>query len=145
VLVAAFQRAGRRDEAIAAADEIVERVGLGRWSAQLAGELPTAGRKRLELARALALQPRLLLLDEVLAGLVPAERAPVMELLREIRAAGVTMLLVEHVMAAVMALSDEIVVLHHGMVLAKGTPEQVTRDERVIEAYLGEELLIAES
>jgi branched-chain amino acid transport system ATP-binding protein len=68
-----------------------------------------------------------------------------MELLREIRAGGVTMLLVEHVMAAVMALSDEIVVLHHGMVLAKGTPEQVTRDERVIEAYLGEELLIAES
>jgi branched-chain amino acid transport system ATP-binding protein len=145
VLVAAFQRGTRRDDAIAAAEEIVERVGLGRWSGQLAGELPTAGRKRLELARALALQPKLLLLDEVLAGLVPAERAPVMELLREIRAGGVTMLLVEHVMAAVMALSDEIVVLHHGMVLAKGTPEQVTRDERVIEAYLGEELLIAES
>ena len=145
VLVAAFQRGARRDDAIAAAEEIVERVGLGRWSGQLAGELPTAGRKRLELARALALQPKLLLLDEVLAGLVPAERAPVMELLREIRASGVTMLLVEHVMAAVMALSDEIVVLHHGMVLAKGTPEQVTRDERVIEAYLGEELLIAES
>ena len=132
-------------DAIAAAGEIVERVGLGRWSGQLAGELPTAGRKRLELARALALQPKLLLLDEVLAGLVPAERAPVIELLREIRAGGVTMLLVEHVMAAVMALSDEILVLHHGMVLAKGTPDQVTRDERVIEAYLGEELLIAES
>jgi branched-chain amino acid transport system ATP-binding protein len=145
VLVAAFQRGARRDDAIAAATEIVERVGLGRWSGQLAGELPTAGRKRLELARALALQPKLLLLDEVLAGLVPAERAPVIELLREIRAGGVTMLLVEHVMAAVMALSDEIVVLHHGMVLAKGTPEQVTRDEQVIEAYLGEELLIAES
>jgi branched-chain amino acid transport system ATP-binding protein len=145
VLVAAFQRGARRDDAIAAAEEIVERVGLGRWSGQLAGELPTAGRKRLELARALALQPKLLLLDEVLAGLVPAERAPVIELLREIRAGGVTMLLVEHVMAAVMALSDEIVVLHHGMVLAKGTPDQVTRDERVIEAYLGEELLIAES
>ncbi len=145
VLVAAFQRAGRRDEAIAAADSIVERVGLGRWTGQLAGELPTAARKRLELARALALQPKLLLLDEVLAGLVPAERAPVIELLREIRASGVTMLLVEHVMAAVMALSDEILVLHHGMVLAKGTPDQVTRDERVIEAYLGEELLIAES
>ncbi len=145
VLVAAFQRAGRRDEAIAAADSIVERVGLGRWTGQLAGELPTAARKRLELARALALQPKLLLLDEVLAGLVPAERAPVIELLREIRAGGVTMLLVEHVMAAVMALSDEILVLHHGMVLAKGTPDQVTRDDRVIEAYLGEELLIAES
>lgn len=145
VLVAAFQRTARRDEALAAADEIVERVGLGRWSRQLAGELPTAGRKRLELARALALQPKLLLLDEVLAGLVPAERTPVIELLKEIRAGGVTMLLVEHVMAAVMALSDEIVVLHHGMVLAKGTPEEVTRDERVIEAYLGEEQLIAEA
>jgi branched-chain amino acid transport system ATP-binding protein len=145
VLVAAFQRAARREEAVFAADEIVERVGLGRWARQLAGELPTAGRKRLELARALALEPKLLLLDEVLAGLVPAERAPVIELLRDIRAGGMTMLLVEHVMAAVMALSDEIVVLHHGMVLAKGTPEQVTQDERVIEAYLGEEQLIAEA
>lgn len=145
VLVAAFQRHPRRDEATAAADEVVERVGLGRWAGQLAGELPTAGRKRLELARALALEPKLLLLDEVLAGLVPTERAPVIELLREIRAGGVTMLLVEHVMAAVMALSDEIVVLHHGTVLAEGTPEEITRDERVIEAYLGEEQLIAEA
>jgi branched-chain amino acid transport system ATP-binding protein len=145
VLVAAFQRSARRDEATAAADAIVERVGLNRWAGQLAGELPTAGRKRLELARALALEPKLLLLDEVLAGLVPAERAPVISLLREIRASGVTMLLVEHVMAAVMALSDEIVVLHHGMVLAEGTPAEVTRDERVIEAYLGEEQLIAEA
>jgi branched-chain amino acid transport system ATP-binding protein len=145
VLVAAFQRISGRDEAIEAATDIVERVGLGQWAGHLAGELSTAGRKRLELARALALQPKLLLLDEVLAGLVPAERAPVIELLGEIRASGVTMLLVEHVMAAVMALSDEIVVLHHGTVLAKGKPEEVTRDERVVEAYLGEEQLIAEA
>ncbi|HEX6194292.1 MAG TPA: ABC transporter ATP-binding protein [Jiangellaceae bacterium] len=144
VLVAAFERTGRRAEASAKAAEIVERVGLGTWSGQLAGELPTAGQKHLELARALALEPKLLLLDEVLAGILPTERQLVIDLLREIKAAGVTMLLVEHVMAAVMALSDEIVVLHHGAVLAAGTPEQVTCDDRVIEAYLGEEQLIAE-
>ncbi len=145
VMVAALQRTKRRPEALAATDEVVEQVGLGQWSGHLAGELPTAGRKRLELARALALRPKLLLLDEVLAGLVPTERAPVIELLKQINAAGMTMLLVEHVMAAVMALSDQIVVLHHGEVLAAGAPRDVTANERVIEAYLGEEQLIADA
>lgn len=145
VMVAALQRTRRRPEALAATDAVIEQAGLGSSSGQLAGELPTAGRKRLELARALALRPKLLLLDEVLAGLVPAERAPVIDLLKEINAAGMTMLLVEHVMAAVMALSDQIVVLHHGEVLAAGPPREVTANERVIEAYLGEEQLIADA
>ncbi|MEX2549036.1 MAG: ABC transporter ATP-binding protein [Nitriliruptoraceae bacterium] len=139
VLIAALQRTGSMKEARVRAGDVVERVGLASWADDQAAGLSTAGRKRLELARALALEPDLLLLDEVLAGLVPSERAPVMELLAEIRRGGVTMLFVEHVMAAVMELSDEIVVLHHGQVLATGTPDQVTSDPAVVEAYLGEE------
>ena len=144
VAVAAFHRHPSRADAFAAAREVVDRVELGRWTDHRADALPTAGRKRLELARALALEPSLLLLDEVLAGLVPAERAPVIELLKRLRDEGLTMLLVEHVMAAVMALSDHIHVLHHGELLASGSPQEVTSDPQVIEAYLGEEMLIAE-
>lgn len=145
VMIAALQRSDSLAQARASAASIVERVGLAGWIDDNAGELSTAGRKRLELARALALEPQLLLLDEVLAGLVPSERAPVIELLRDIRDEGVTMLFVEHVMAAVMALSDDIVVLHHGRVLASGSPKDVTSDPAVVEAYLGEEQSIAGS
>ena len=119
---------------------IIERVGIGRWRDARSGSLPTAGLKRLELARALAGRPRVLLLDEVLAGLVPAERTPVMELLEALRREdGVTLVFVEHIMAAVMRLSDAVLVMDQGRVLTSGTPEEVTRDPRVIEAYLGEE------
>jgi branched-chain amino acid transport system ATP-binding protein len=145
VAVAAFHHHRSRTVAMATAREVIERVDLGRWAEHQADALPTAGRKRLELARALALKPSLLLLDEVLAGLVPAERGPVMNVLKQLRDEGLTMLLVEHVMAAVMALSDEIHVLHHGELLASGTPKTVTSDPRVIEAYLGEEMLIADT
>jgi branched-chain amino acid transport system ATP-binding protein len=138
VTVATLQRHRKRAQAREAAREVIERVGLTRWAERPASVLPTAGRRRLELARALALNPSLLLLDEVLAGLVPSERAKVVELLREINGEGITMLLVEHVMSAVMALSDRVVVLHHGEVLSTGTPREVTNDPRVIEAYLGE-------
>ncbi len=119
--------------------ELVEQLGLQEWASRPASVLSTASRKRLELARALATEPRLLLLDEVLAGLVPGERAAVVQVLRELAGAGMTMLLVEHVMSAVMALSDRIIVLANGVVIAEGTPAEVTNSPAVIKAYLGEE------
>jgi branched-chain amino acid transport system ATP-binding protein len=140
VSVASMSHTSAHREVIAHASEVVERVGLGRWRDTSAAELPTAGLKRLELARALAMRPKVLLLDEVLAGLVPAERAPLLELLATLREEdGLTMLFIEHIMAAVMRLSDQVLVLEQGRVLTLGAPEEVTRDPRVVEAYLGEE------
>jgi branched-chain amino acid transport system ATP-binding protein len=122
------------------AADVIDRVGLSRWRDARSDGLPTAGLKRLELARALASRPRVLLLDEVLAGLLPAERAPVMDLLEALRTEdGVTLVFVEHIMAAVMRLSDSVLVLEQGRVLTSGSPQEVTSDPRVIEAYLGEE------
>ncbi|WP_439381225.1 ABC transporter ATP-binding protein [Amycolatopsis lexingtonensis] len=125
-----------RDHAL----DVVDRVGLGPWAHRNATDLPTAGLKRLELARALATRPKVLLLDEVLAGLVPAEREPVLDLLATLREQeGVTLVFIEHIMAAVMRLADRVLVLDQGRVLAVGAPEAVTSDPRVIDAYLGEE------
>lgn len=138
VAVAAQVRHGRRGPAVRAAADIVEQVGLETYRDRQARTLPTVALKRLELARALALRPSLLLLDEVLAGLAPNERAPVLSLLRGLRADGVTLVFVEHVMAAVMSLSDHLMVLDGGRLIASGPPEQVTRDPRVVEAYLGD-------
>jgi branched-chain amino acid transport system ATP-binding protein len=145
VAVAAHAHHRRRLTAQHAAGEVITRVGLDRWRDRPASTLPTAGLKRLELARALALRPRLLLLDEVLAGLVPTERVPLLDLLRSLRDEGITIAFIEHIMAAVMALSDRVLVLHEGRVLAEGTPAEVTADPRVVDAYLGEESLIAET
>jgi branched-chain amino acid transport system ATP-binding protein len=140
VAVAGMAHGVPRKTATDVAADVVDRVGLSRWRDARSDGLPTAGLKRLELARALASRPRVLLLDEVLAGLLPAERAPVMDLLEALRTEdGVTLVFVEHIMAAVMRLSDSVLVLEQGRVLTSGSPQQVTSDPRVIEAYLGEE------
>jgi len=136
VLAGGASEKSARDQAAG----IIERIGLSQWRDSPTEGLPTAALKRLELARALAIKPRVLLLDEVLAGLVPAEREPVLGLLEELRTQdGVTLVFVEHIMAAVMRLSDSVLVLNLGQVLTQGSPQEVTSDPRVIEAYLGEE------
>lgn len=122
------------------AEEALRRLELWDKRARLAGALTLPDRKRLELARALATRPKLLLLDEVMAGLRPAETDRAVAMLRAInREEGVTILMIEHVMRAVTALADRIHVLHHGASLAEGTALEVTRDPRVIESYLGAE------
>jgi branched-chain amino acid transport system ATP-binding protein len=145
VTVAALSKGYAMAEARERAGALVERVRLSRYAGEVSGALPTAARKRLELAKALALEPELLLLDEVLAGLMPGERDPILDLLLEIRDEGVTLLFVEHVMAAVMRLSDRVLVLHHGKLLAAGTPREVVSEPAVVEAYLGEEMFLADS
>jgi branched-chain amino acid transport system ATP-binding protein len=140
VAIAGMAAGTPRRSATDAAADVVDRVGLSKWRDARSEGLPTAGLKRLELARALASRPRVLLLDEVLAGLLPAERTPVMDLLDKLRREdGVTLVFVEHIMAAVMRLSDSVLVLEQGRVLTSGSPQEVTSDPRVIEAYLGEE------
>jgi branched-chain amino acid transport system ATP-binding protein len=122
------------------AAEIMEKLGLGAKRDMLASSLTLPDRKRLEVARALATRPKLLLLDEVMAGLRPTECDQIVAVFRELnRAEGLTILLIEHVMRAVMALAQRIVVLHHGEVIARGTPDEVVRNPAVLESYLGEE------
>jgi branched-chain amino acid transport system ATP-binding protein len=137
VMVGAYLRHPGRAEAMRLAEEVAERVGMGRMLDMQAGDLTVAGRKRLELARALATEPRLLLLDEVMAGLNPTEIAEIVGVVRAIRAAGVTILLIEHVMQAVMSLAERIHVLNQGRIVARGTPAEIAVDPVVVEAYLG--------
>jgi branched-chain amino acid transport system ATP-binding protein len=137
VAVGAYLRHASRAEAMAHARAVARRVGLGPLLDQPAGSLTVAGRKRLELARALATDPKLLLLDEVLAGLNPSEIRDMIPVIRGIRDGGVTILIVEHVMQAVMSLCERVYVLAQGRVIAAGTPAEIARDPAVIEAYLG--------
>ena len=137
IRVGAFLRHRRPREADAWAREVGARLGLGAFLDRPASALTVAGRKRLEVARALATGPRLLLLDEVMAGLNPTEINEIVALIRDVRAAGVTVLLIEHVMQAVTALADRVHVLAQGALIASGTPQEIAGDPAVIEAYLG--------
>jgi branched-chain amino acid transport system ATP-binding protein len=143
VIVGALLRERSVSEARKRSQMILERLGLGAKRDALASSLTLPDRKRLEVARALATRPRLLLLDEVMAGLRPTECDEMVEVFRDLhRTYGTTILLIEHVMRAVMALARSIVVLHHGEVIARGAPDQIVKDPAVLECYLGEEAAV---
>ena len=138
VMIGAYARHRTVTAARRRALEVLERFGMVDRREQLARNLTLADLKRLEIAKALATDPALILLDEVVAGLTPTEIEDMVRLIRSIRAEGVTILMIEHVMQAVMALSEVIVVLDHGEKIFEGSPAEATRDPRVVEAYLGE-------
>ena len=126
-----------RAEALAAAEGVAKAVGLAPMLDLPASSLTVAGRKRLELARALAIEPKLLLLDEVLAGLNPSEVRDMVPVIHAIAARGITIVMIEHVMQAVMSLAEHVFVLAEGSIIAAGSPQQIAADARVVEAYLG--------
>lgn len=138
VMVGAFARTPRTDEARRHARAVIDRIGLSAKTDMTAMNLTVSEQKRVQLARALATHPRLLLLDEVMAGLTPQETAEAVRLVRSLREDGITMIVVEHVMEVVMPISDRVVVLDYGKKIAEGDPKEIVRDEKVIKAYLGE-------
>jgi len=141
VVIGALLRTNSVHEARGIAEEVLTRLDLISRKDQIASSLTLPDRKRLEVARALATRPRLLLLDEVMAGLRPTETDRIVAILRDLNRSGLTILLIEHVMRAVTALASRILVLHHGAAIAEGSPEAVLRDPAVIESYLGAETL----
>jgi branched-chain amino acid transport system ATP-binding protein len=141
VVVGALNAAASVNAAREKADEVLEILGLAPKRMQAASTLTLPDRKRLEVARALATQPKLLLLDEVMAGLRPTEVDQIVRVLLDLNKRGLTILLIEHVMRAVMALSSNVIVLHHGELISRGTPDEIAQDPKVLECYLGEEAL----
>ena len=137
IAVGAFLRHHKRADAETVAETVAARVGLADRLDAPASSLTVAGRKRLELAKALATEPKLLLLDEVLAGLNPSEVRDIIPVIRGLRDDGITILMIEHVMQAVVSLCDTVFVLAQGAIIASGTPREVVADSRVVEAYLG--------
>ena len=140
VLIGAFLRHPGRAAAEAAAAEVLEFTGLAPQANARARSLGTPGRKRLEIARALATKPRLLLLDEALAGLTPVEVRAAIELVRRIHRSGITIIIVEHIMEVILTLADRAIVFHQGRVIAAGAPRDVVEDPAVVTAYLGRSL-----
>ena len=137
IMVGAYFRTADRHAAAQQAEAVAAQVGMADQLDQPGSDLTVAGRKRLELARALATGPRLLLLDEVMAGLNPTEIGEIVEIVHKVRAGGVTILLIEHVMQAVTALAERVYVLNQGRMIAEGTPAAIADNPSVIEAYLG--------
>lgn len=143
VKVGAFNRTKNYAEATEIAEHYLAFVGLEHKKDIRVKELTIGDQRRLEMARALATGPQLLLLDEVMAGLTPTEVSMVMDLVQKVREDGVTVLMIEHIMAALMKLSDRVLVLHHGEKLAEGTPKEIVKNPKVAEAYLGEVEMLA--
>jgi branched-chain amino acid transport system ATP-binding protein len=139
VMVGSFATTDSRREAETKALQVLEFLNFRDRQNSRAGNLTIADRKRLEIARALATEPKLLLLDEVMAGLRPSEVDEMVAIIKKVRDRGVTIFVIEHIMRAIMALSDRVVVIHFGKKIAEGTPQTVASDETVIKAYLGEE------
>lgn len=138
VMVGAYNRTNDDREAREKALKIIEFLGMEDMVENLAGSLSVAGRKRLEIAKVFATEPKMILLDEAMAGLRPTETDEIIELVRQISQKNIALLLVEHVMKVIMSLADRIVVIHHGEKIAEGEPEKVVRNQEVIDAYLGE-------
>jgi branched-chain amino acid transport system ATP-binding protein len=145
VMIGSLTRVTSLRAARADAERVVETCGLAAYATARAKALSIGFRKRLEVARALATRPRLLLLDEVMAGLNPTELAAMVDLIRGLHADGLTLVVIEHIMAAMMRLAQRIAVLHHGELIAEGPPTRVASDRRVIDAYLGEEFVLAQA
>jgi len=137
VMIGAFLRTSHRSEAERRAHAVLERVGMARLARAPARSLGTPGRKRLEIARALATEPKVLLLDEAMAGLTQREVQLAIDLVRDIHRSGITLNIVEHIMEVIMSLATRVMVFHQGREIARGSPREVTRNPEVVEAYLG--------